>query len=495
MEYPLLRLDNVTKKIADFTLANVNLDLHAGKVHVIMGENGSGKSLVMQIASGFIGADGGSIYYRGSLIKNTNLQTSLLENTVYIRQDATMLKMLSIPENIYFQNLPYRSKFLKVVDYNKLNAQCRDLIEELNLPFSVFDSVESLGLAQRQIAEICRAYVSKADIIILDEPTAALTEYEQQILYNMVRKIKERGSGIFYITHTLDEVFAIGDTISVLRNGSIIDTKSVKDCTKYDIITMLSGIYNVNRYPKLNVEIGNPIYSITNLRYGNKLKDVNLTLRKGEIIGVTGMAGSGRTLLANCIFGAAAYEQGEVRINNKIVKINNPFDAIEHGIALVPEDRLDQSIFKYLDIFENVAFSSLRRFKGLIGIDNKFLEQVVTTYINKLNIPKESSANILEYSGGNQQKAIFAKWIMSRAKIFVLDEPTRGVDSASKIDIYNSIGDLASKGAGIIMVSSDIEEILGICDKVCVLSDRTIVSCEPVENMTKEKIIQLSTVS
>ncbi|MEX1377522.1 MAG: sugar ABC transporter ATP-binding protein [Eubacteriales bacterium] len=492
MEYPLLKLDNITKKIEDFTLSNIDIELNSGEVHMIMGENGSGKSLMMQIASGFIGADGGSIYYRGNLVKNTNGNSNLLDNTIYIRQDATMLKTLSIPENIYFQSIPYKSRFLKIIDYNQLKDRCKKLIDEFNLPFTVEHEVKSLGLAQRQIAEICRAYVSNADIIILDEPTAALTEYEQNILYEMINKIKERGSGIFYITHSLDEVFSVGDKISVIKNGALVGTKNLKECTRETIISMLSGIYHANRYPKLNVDIGNVIYSISNLHYSNKLVNINLSLRKGEIIGITGLAGSGRTLLANCIFGAADYDKGNVELNNKPVKITNPFDAIENGIALVPEDRLDESIFRYLDIFENVAFSSLRRFKGLLGIDNKFLEQVVSTYISKLNIPKESSSNILEYSGGNQQKAILAKWIMSRAKIFVLDEPTRGVDNASKIDIYNSIGDLASKGAGIIMISSDIEEILGICDKVCVLSNQTIVSCEPVENMTKEKIIQLS---
>lgn len=492
MKKPLLKLDNITKRVEDFTLANIDIELFSGEVHIIMGENGSGKSLLMQIASGFIGADSGSVYYKGTILKNINKNPNLLQNSVYIRQDATMLKMLSIPENIFFQNLPYKFKPFKVVDSNKLKSQCMTLIQELNLPFTVEDDVKSLGLAQRQIAEICRAYVSNAEIVILDEPTAALTEYEQKILYNMIRKIKERGSGIFYITHSLDEVFAVGDRISIIKSGALVATRNLSECSRETIITLLSGTYNINRYPKLDVSIGNTIYSISNLCHSSKLINVNISLKKGEIVGVTGLAGSGRTLLANCIFGSASYEKGEVRINNKPAKITNPFDAIKHGIALVPEDRLDESIFKYLDIFENVAFSSLRRFKKLLGIDNKFLEQVVTIYINKLNIPKESNPNILQYSGGNQQKAVLAKWIMSRAKIFVLDEPTRGVDNAAKIDIYNSIGDLASKGAGIIMISSDIEEILGICDRVCVLSNKSIVADEPIDKMNKEKIIQLS---
>lgn len=495
MKHPLLKLNNITKKIEGFTLANIDIELNSNEVHVIMGENGSGKSLLMQIASGFIGANDGSIYYKGNLINNSNKNSQLLDNTIFIRQDATMLKTLSIPENIYFQNLPFKFKPLKIVDYNQLKSQCMNLIKELNLPFDVEDEVTSLGLAQRQIAEVCRAYVSNADVVILDEPTAVLNDYEKNILYDMILKIKERGSGIFYITHSLDEVFAVGDRISVVKKGVLVGTRTVKDSTKEIIIKMLSGIFNVNRYPKLNVDISNVIYSLESLYHSNKLVDVNLNVRRGEIIGITGMAGSGRTLLANCIFGSTSYVSGKVSINNKAVKITNPFDAIQNGIALVPEDRIEESIFKYLDIFENIAFSSLRRFKKILRIDSKYLEQVATSYIEKLNIPKESNPNILEYSGGNQQKAVLAKWIMSRAKIFILDEPTRGVDNASKIDIYNSIGDLASKGAGIILISSDIEEILGICDRVYILSNKTIVANEPIENMTKEKIIQLSITS
>ena len=458
-----------------------------------MGENGSGKSLIMQIVNGFTPADSGSISFMGEPMKGKRLQEVLADNSIYIRQDATMLNMVSISENIFFSKLPCKNKLFKSIDYNKLNAMTRELIDEFNLPFGIFDQVKDLGLAQRQIAEICRAYISDAKIVILDEPSAALTEYEKNILYEMIDRIKARGSGIFYITHRLDEVLRIGDSITVIKDGKLIGTKKTQDCSTHDIIAMLSSNYYVNRYPKFDVDRGKVIYSMKGLYHSNKLQDVNLQLRRGEVLGITGLAGSGRTLLANCMFGSAYYQKGDVTVYDKPVSIKNPYTAIENGIALIPEDRLTESIFRYLDLFENIAFSSLKRFKKFLSINANFLEQAVFDYISRLNIPRYSNANILEYSGGNQQKAIMAKWIMSRAKIFILDEPTRGVDNAAKIDIYYSIGDLVKKGAGVILISSDIEEILGICDRVAVLACNTIVFTSPVKDTTKEEIVEYST--
>ena len=493
MSNVLLKLKDVKKDIEGFSLQAINLSLKAGEVHVLMGENGSGKSLIMQIVSGFTNATSGTISFMGQTYSDKKMQDVLAENSIFIRQDATMLNMISIPENIYFSKLPYKCRLLKSIDYNKLNAMTRALIEEFNLPFGVFDRVQELGLAQRQIAEICRAYISNAKIVILDEPSSALTEHEKDILYKMIERIKARGAGIFYITHRLDEVLKVGDTITVLKDGKLIGTRKTSDCTHHDIIAMLSSNYYTNRYPKFDVELGKSIYSMSGLYHSNKLLNVNLELRRGEILGITGLAGSGRTLLANCMFGSAYYQKGDVTIYGKPISIRSPYTAIENGIALVPEDRLTESIFRYLDLFENIAFSSLKRFKQFLSINSNFLEQAVFDYISKLNIPSNSNANILDYSGGNQQKAIMAKWIMSRAKIFILDEPTRGVDNAAKIDIYNSIGDLVKKGAGVILISSDIEEIMGICDRVAVLACNTIVFTSPIKDTTKEEIVEYST--
>ncbi len=492
MSSELLRLENVNLQLDSFHLSNIHISLAENEIHVIMGENGAGKSLLMQVISGLVTPDSGSIYIQGELVKY-RFSTDLFDDVIYIRQDATMLMQLSIAENLFFNKLPYKNKFLKSIDYDKLNYMCQQLIDDLGLPVSVFDKVATLGFAQRQIIEFCRAYISDARIVILDEPSSALTQSERNLLYRIVKKIKSKGSGIFYITHCLEDVFLIGDRVTVMKNGGIVGTRIVSECPQEEIIKMLSGRYIKNRYPKIVINKGKNILKVRNLGFSDKLKNINFDLNEGDILGITGLAGSGRTLLANCLFGAVDGVQGEVYLNGVPIKIDSPYKAICNGIALIPENRLTDSIFGYLDISNNVAVSSLKRFANFSLINTTYLEQVVADYVEKLNIPHTIHSSIMEYTGGNQQKAIFAKWIMSRAKIFILDEPTRGLDIASKIDIYNSINDLLKKKAAIIFISSDIEEILGVCDRVAVLANRTCVCNVPTKEITVEKIIELST--
>jgi ribose transport system ATP-binding protein len=493
MSVELLRLEHVNFQIDNFHLSDIDINLYENEIHVIMGENGAGKSLLMQIVCGLVAPDSGSIYIHNELVRAKSMSNDMFDGVIYIRQDATMLTKLSIAENLFFNNMPYKNKFLKSIDYDKLNYMCQRLIEDLDLPVTVFDKVDSLGFAQRQIIEFCRAYISDAKIVILDEPSSALTHSERDLLYRIVNKIKAKGAGIFYITHCIEDVSLLGDRVTVLKNGSIIGTRNVADCPQEEIIKMLSGRYIMNRYPKIMIKKGKNILSVRNFGFSDKLKNINLDLAEGDILGITGLAGSGRTLLANCLFGAVDGVVGELYLNGSRIKLDSPYKAISNGIALIPENRLTDSLFGYMDISNNVAVTSLKRFANYSFINTSYMEQVVADYVEKLNIPQHLHNNIMEYTGGNQQKAVFAKWIMSRAKIFILDEPTRGLDIASKIDIYNSINDLIKKKAGIIFISSDIEEILGICDRVAVLANRTCVCNVPTKDITIEKIIELST--
>lgn len=493
MNTPLLRLENINLSLENFALQDINIDLHSQEVHVVMGENGSGKSLLMQIICGLVSPMSGTMHVDGQEVKTTQLSSGRGHDMIYIRQDATMLTQLSIAENLFFHNLPYKSKLLRNIDYDKLNYMCQQMIDELDLPVSVLDRVSDLGFAQRQIMEFCRAYVSDASIVILDEPSASLTMSERDLLFRIVHRIRKRGAGVFYITHCLDDVFSFGDRVTVMRKGHIMGTRTVAGSTKADIIHMLSGQYIKERYPKIHTSRGKKMLSVRNLTFANKLHDINFDLHAGEILGVTGLAGSGRTLLANCLFGAADGMSAQIEVVGKEVSLKSPYQAIEHGIALIPEDRLADSIFATLNIRDNMSVSSLKRFTNFATINATILEQVVATYIDKLNINHNPNHKMLEYSGGNQQKSIFAKWIMSRSKIFILDEPTRGLDIASKIDIYNSINDLVKKNTGIIFISSDIEEILGVCDRVAVLANQTIVCDRPTKEITAEEVISLAT--
>jgi len=404
-----LRLEHVNFQIDNFHLSDIDINLYENEIHVIMGENGAGKSLLMQIVCGLVAPDSGSIYIHNELVRAKSMSNDMFDGVIYIRQDATMLTKLSIAENLFFNNMPYKNKFLKSIDYDKLNYMCQRLIEDLDLPVTVFDKVDSLGFAQRQIIEFCRAYISDAKIVILDEPSSALTHSERDLLYRIVNKIKAKGAGIFYITHCIEDVSLLGDRVTVLKNGSIIGTRNVADCPQEEIIKMLSGRYIMNRYPKIMIKKGKNILSVRNFGFSDKLKNINLDLAEGDILGITGLAGSGRTLLANCLFGAVDGVVGELYLNGSKIKLDSPYKAISNGIALIPENRLTDSLFGYMDISNNVAVTSLKRFANYSFINTSYMEQVVADYVEKLNIPQHLHNNIMEYTGGNQQKAVFAK--------------------------------------------------------------------------------------
>jgi ribose transport system ATP-binding protein len=484
---PLLELKNINLTVSNFKINDINLCLYAGEVHMIMGENGSGKSILMELISGMQQPDSGDIYFEGQLVKPKSLTFYSSNELIFIQQHSILIENLSVAENLYFHNLPYKSKLLHSIDYDKLNKQFSDLVKELNLPIGTTDTVRTLGLAQRQMIEFCKAYVSDAKVVILDEPSAALTPSERDLLYRIVNHIKARGAGVFYITHRVDDTMRIGDRISIIRDGSLIATKVIKETTEDEIVRLLVGTRLNERYPKMKVKKGKTLLAVTDLGFEDKLAGINFQLKEGEVLGITGLAGSGRTLLAKCLFGAVAYS-GQITIKGKPVKLLSPRTAIQNGIALMPENRIEDSIFQELDTNENVAFPSLHRFSRNLIINSDFMKQAVLDYITKINIPKIFRKSILAYSEGSLQKAIFAKWLMSLANIFILDEPTRGIDLASKIDIYNFINDMTKKKAGIIYISSDIDEIMGICDRVAVLSDKTLICDLPTDSTTVEEI-------
>lgn len=487
MNSPLLELKNINLTVSNFKIYDINISLYPGEVHIIMGENGSGKSKLMELISGMIEADSGSIYYEGQMIDTNKFSPYSSNELIFIQQYSVLLEDLSVAENLFFHQLPYKSRLLHSIDFEKLNKQFLDLINELNLPINAKDTVRTLGLAQRQMIQFCKAYVSDAKIVILDEPSAVLSRSERETLYKIVRRIKKRGSGIFYITHRIDDTMMIGDRISIIKNGTLIGTKIINETCQEEIIHLLTGTHLNKCYPKIETQKGKTLFTVSNLNFEDKLSNINIKLREGEILGIAGLAGSGRTLLSNCLFGMNKHS-GKIYIYDKLVDISSPRVAIQNGIALMPENHLEDSIFKELSTDENFAFPSLRRFSKNEIINYHYLKQTVLDYIAKINIPVLHSKSILTYSGGSLQKAIFAKWLMSRAKIFILDEPTRGIDIASKIDIYNFISDMTKKKAAIIYISSDIDEIMGICDRVAVLSDNTLVCDLPTCSTSAEEI-------
>ena len=397
---------------------------------------------------------------------------------------------LTIAENIFADKMPYKNKFLHWIDYDKLFFNCKDLFCKLNIDLDPTALLSSLGFAQMHLIEMVKAYISDANIIIFDEPSEAFTQIEKSILFQLIKELKSKNKAIIYITHFLDEIETIADRVSVIHQGKIVGTKNVKETSIQEIIYLMAMAEHTKRYPKLDISLGKTILSVRNLSFKEVLTDVNFDLKKGEILGVTGLVGSGRSIMAKCIFGVTKPSSGSIEVNSKPVTIREPYDAINAGIAFLPEDRINFSVFGCLDLEENVSISSLKRFVRHQVIDSYILSDVTGSYVDKLSIKPGNSADTLNtYSGGNQQKMTVARWIMSRLKVYIMDEPTRGVDIASKTDIYNCMVDMVRKGASIVFISSDIDEILGMCDRILVMNSGRLVCNLPRNRATKEEIL------
>ena len=492
----LLRLEHIQRRFPDgFFLNGISMDLKQGEVHVVMGENGSGKSCLMQILSGSVAPDSGAYYIMDRQVSLSSTAEAYQNSIIYIRQSANILQNLSVAENIFYDRMPYSNRLLKIIDYNRLRSDCRDLIRDLDLPFGLDDPVSRLGMAQRQIMGFCRAYVSDARIVILDEPTASLTEHDQIILHTIMERIKQRGAGIIYVSHQLDEIRRFGDRVSVMNKGELSGTLELASVSDEDIIRLMSGSVLKNRYPRIKVaNREKKLLQVRHLNAAPVLRDINLTLHRSEILGITGLAGSGRTYLAHCLFGDHKREQGAITIDERGVEINSPGDAIDNGIALVPEDRIRDSLIGCLNLSDNISLSSLKRFSRFKALNMTFLNQVAVDYIRKFNVDyRENHRSASQFGPGSQQKVALAKWIMNRPRIFILDEPTRSLDIPSRVDIYNSMNDLISKGAGVIFISSDIEEVLGMCDRIMVLSEGTFVCDLDAKKTSKEEILGYAT--
>jgi len=496
MGIPKLELSNINKCLSDaFSLIDVSLDLYPGEVHALIGENGSGKSTVIKIVSGVLKPNSGVIFIDGSAVSIDSVSTAKLNGIHCVWQDLTLYPNLTVAENIFMEYPHSKKKLFTTVNSFKMYQDCTAIFNDFGINIDPRTPVGQLGFAQKQLIEMVRAYVSNAEIVIFDEPSAAFTSSEKDILFRIIRSLKKNNTAIFYITHLIDEIELIADRFTVMHQGKIIGTQSVSNTTKEDIIRMLSVPAGRNRYPKLNLPIGEVVMSVKNLSAANILSSINFEVHKSEILGITGLMGSGRSLLAQCLFGLTPTSSGSIELNGKKQKINSPEDAITKGIALVPEDRTASSIFGCLNLENNVTVSSLKRFQHYKYLHNQTMTAVTGSYINKLSIRPGHLDDLLEtYSGGNQQKATVARWIMSRSKIYILDEPTRGVDVASKTDIYNSIIDLVSKGASVILISSDIDEILGMCDRVLVLAEGKITGEFQRKEATKEAIMYKSTI-
>lgn len=498
----LLRISNVSKYFPGTqALDNVSLDVYEGEIHAICGENGAGKSTLMKILSGVYpaGSYEGEIFFQGKKCQFAGVKDSERQGIRIIYQELTLVPQMTVAENILLGAEPNN---YGVIKQNQLYSEAERLLAayELNVPYNA--KVSSLGIGQQQMVEIAKALSGKARLLILDEPTSALTIEETKSLLRIIKDLKQKGVTSIYISHKLDEVFAIADRITVLRDGKVIGTAKTSELDQGKVVSMMVGREITNQYPPRKKQVGEVVLSVKNwtvVREGRSgrpvVKDVSFDLRKGEILGIAGLMGSGRTELVQSLFGEYGRRiSGELYINGKPVVINSSRDAINHGLALLAEDRKRQSLILKHSVLANVTLPSLKSFVRHKVLDRNKELSAALTYQERLSIKTPSlHASVNDLSGGNQQKVAIGKWLMTEPNVLIMDEPTRGIDVGTKYDVYKLMNDLTSRGVSIIMVSSELPEILGMSDRILVMREGTLAGIVENENITMEKIMLLAT--
>ena len=472
-------------------LDNVNLKVKPGEIHALLGENGAGKSTLIKILSGVHQKDAGQVVLNGEAIhpKNTHDGQVLGINVVY--QELSLVNDLSVAENIYLHKLG-ASKFW--MNWKAINQDAKALLDSLGFDIDATAIVRDLSIVQKQIVEIAKAISEDPKILVLDEPTTVFDPTDTQKLFDNLFKLKERGISIIYISHHLEEIFKIADSVTVLRDGVDTGSMPVKDTNADAIIKLMIGRELKDLYPSRDIEVGNvPIFEVKNLTAKDTLvHDVSFAVKPGEVLGIAGLGGSGRTETAKLIFGADQKKSGKMFLNGKEINIKSPVDAVGYDIGLVSENRKEEGVFLPLSIQQNISVTDFKSISGRFGFINKEKENSnVQSLIEKLNI-KTPSAEIpvKNLSGGNQQKVALAKWLSIDSKVILIDEPTRGVDVGAKVEIYHLINEVAKKGVGVIVISSDMPEIMGIADRILVMHEGTIYGELFKEKFSEENILR-----
>jgi len=485
-----LEIKNIHKIFpGTIALSEADFDLYAGEVHALVGENGAGKSTMIKIVTGVHQPDIGEIIVNGKTVKFKNAMDSYDSGIAAIYQEASLFNELTVTENIFMGHHKVRKGF-KMIRWEQMYKETENLIKSIGVDISPYALVKSLSIAQKQIVEIMKALSMDSNILIMDEPTSALTIEETNELFDIVKKLKEKGTGIIYISHRLEEIFEIADRATVLRDGKIIGTLDREEITEDKLITMMVGRSIDNMYPKEEAKIGENILKVENIYRAGEFKDISFEVKKGEIVGLAGLVGSGRTEIAKAIFGLEKLEGGKIFFNGEEVNIKNPLDAIKLGIAYLSESRGEYGLVLKMDIAKNITLPNLRNYQKFSFIEKDKEYRVAKKYFDLMDI-KASSLNqiVNSLSGGNQQKVAIAKWLATNAKILILDEPTRGVDVGTKAAVHKLMSDLAKEGIAILMISSELPEIIGMSDRIIVLHEGVIKTILSKEECKQENIL------
>jgi ribose transport system ATP-binding protein len=488
---PLLEMRGITKRFPGVTaLDGVDFELERGEVHVILGENGAGKSTLIKMLSGAYQPDEGEILFEGEPVRvpSAAVAQGLGISTIY--QEFNLVPQLTVAENVFLGHQPRR---LGIVDRRRMREEARRLLERIKVRVDPDAPVSALGVAQRQMVEIAKALSLEARVLIMDEPTASLSGQEVQRLFEIVRGLKQEEVGVIFISHHLEEVTEIGDRVTVLRDGKLVG--QVPATTDHsELVRMMVGRSIEDQFPRRRPETGDVLLEVRDLSREGALEDVSLRVRAGEVVGIAGIVGAGRTELARAIFGVDPVDSGEVWVEGRRMERFDPREAKNRGIGFITEDRQRQGIVPPLSVAENLVLASLGKSTSLGLVNRGEQRSRAQKMIDELNIRTPGPEQEVRYlSGGNQQKTVIGKWLLADSRVLIMDEPTRGIDVGAKVEIYELMNELTEQGAGILMISSDLPEVLGMSDRILVMAGGRITGELSGEEATQERVMTLAT--
>lgn len=466
--------------------------LKDGEIHALMGENGAGKSTLMKILTGVYTRDSGTVIVDGKEVVYHNPQEAEKAGIVFIYQELNVMFDLTVEENLFMGR--EITKRFGICDKKAMRAKAKDIMDRMGVHIPVDAVMSDLSVGQQQMVEICKALMVDAKVLIMDEPTAALTQSETEVLFEVIKSLRKKGVSIVYVSHRMEEIFELCDRITILRDGAYIDTKFIKDTSMDDVVKMMIGREIGERFPKRTCSIGEEVLRVENLSHEKLFRNVNFSVRAGEVLGVSGLMGAGRTEIMHAIFGNMPIVGGKIFIEGKEVSIRNPREAIAAGIGFITEDRKTEGLLLEKTIAENIELTNLGKVSDKCVINAQKRGDLVKRGIEEFRIrcfgPDHECGNL---SGGNQQKVVLAKWIYTDPKILILDEPTRGVDIGAKKEIYNVINEMAAKGVAVIMVSSELPEVLGMSDRIMVVHEGHVTGIVNGADADQAKIMTLAT--
>lgn len=491
----LLRMENIEKSFPGVkALDNVSLTVKAGTVHALMGENGAGKSTLMKCLFGVYAKDSGKIYLEGKEINFKNSKEALENGVAMVHQELNQALKRNVMDNMWLGRFPTVAKGVPITSEQKMYKATKEIFEKLEINVDPKTVMSRMPVSQRQMVEIAKAVSYNSKVIVFDEPTSSLTEEEVEHLFKIINMLRDQGCGIIYISHKMAEILRISDEVTIMRDGKWIATEQAKNLTTDDIIKLMVGRELTNLYPPKTNEIGDVLLDVKDLSAEySKLRDVSFSARKGEILGVAGLDGSGRTELLENIFGIATRRSGTLTLDGKPIRNRNSRESIKNGFALLTEERRATGIFSILDIRENAVISSLKKCKAGPFLSKSKMKKNTDWCINAMHIKTPTQeTKIRSLSGGNQQKVILGRWLLTDPTVLLLDEPTRGIDVGAKYEIYELIIDLAARGKTVIMVSSEMPELLGVCDRILVMSGGRLAGEVNAADTTQEEIMALA---